>query len=215
MVQETLYTMTNKKSKNRAVCYRCYRPESSCMCDYIVPVETETRFVILMHPKEFRKTKNGTGHFTHLSLPNSEIHIGVDFSKHTTINKIINDPENSCFVLYPHKTSINLNERSIGEESKKRIVFLIDSTWPCSRAILTASPNIDNLQKVSFSHTEVSGFTFKQQPKAYCLSTMESTLCVLKLLNEHRVEDISPQKMKGFLKPFEKMVEYQLSCNHV
>jgi len=165
-----------------------------------------------MHPKEFKRTKNGTGHFTHLSLTNSEIHIAVDFSKHTAINKIIDDPSNVCYVLYPHEKSINLNVESIGESRKQRVVFLIDATWPCSRAMLTASPNIDALQKVSFTHTEVSGFTFKQQPKAYCLSTMESTLCLLKLLNEHEVEKIAPKKLEGFLKPFEKMVKHQLSC---
>ena len=37
-----------------------------------------------MHPKEFKKTKNGTGHFTNLSLKNCEIHIGVDFSQNDT-----------------------------------------------------------------------------------------------------------------------------------
>ena len=200
------------KKENRTVCYKCFRPQTSCMCQYIESIQTETRFVLLMHPKEFKRTKNGTGHFTHLSLTNSEIHIAVDFSEHIAINKIIDDPANVCYVLYPHEKSINLNERPIGEEKKQRVVFLIDSTWPCSRAILTASPNIDALQKISFTHTEVSGFTFKQQPKAYCLSTMESTLCVLKLLNKHGVEHIAPQKIEGFLKPFEKMVEYQLSC---
>ena len=200
------------KNENRTVCYKCFRPQSSCMCQHIESIETETRFIILMHPKEFKRTKNGTGHFTHLSLVNSEIHIAVDFSEHTAINKIIDDPSNVCYVLYPHEKSINLNVEPIGQGTKQRVIFLIDSTWPCSRAILTASPNIDALQKVSFTHTEVSGFTFKQQPKEYCLSTMESTLCVLKLLNEHEVEKIAPQKLEGFLKPFEKMVEYQLSC---
>jgi len=200
------------KYENRTVCYKCFRPQTSCMCQYIESIKTETRFILLMHPKEFKRTKNGTGHFTHLSLTNSEIHIAVDFSKHTLINKIIDDPSNICYVLYPHEKSINLNQRPIGENGKQRVIFLIDSTWPCSRAILTASPNIDALQKVSFTHTEVSSFTFKQQPKEYCLSTMESTLYVLKLLNKHEVENISPQKLEGFLKPFEKMVEYQLSC---
>ena len=200
------------KHENRTVCYKCFRPQTSCMCQHIESIETETRFILLMHPKEFKRTKNGTGHFTHLSLVNSEIYIAVDFSKHTAINKIIDDPTNVCYVLYPHEKSINLNERPIGEDKKQRVIFLIDSTWPCSRAILTASPNIDALQKISFTHTEVSGFTFKQQPKEYCLSTMESTLCVLKLLNKHEVEKIAPQKLEGFLKPFEKMVEYQLSC---
>jgi DTW domain-containing protein YfiP len=125
---------------------------------------------------------------------------------------IINDPSNICYTLYPHENSINLNEESIGIEKRNTVIFLIDSTWPCSKAILTASPNIDALQKLSFTHTEVSKFTFKEQPKEYCLSTMESTLCVLNLLNQHQLEEIESQKLDRFLLPFEKMVEYQLSC---
>jgi DTW domain-containing protein YfiP len=166
-----------------------------------------------MHPKEFRKTKNGTGHFTNLSLRNCEIFVGIDFTQHKEINKIIDNPDNNCFVLYPSKKSINLNEENIEEINKNTVLFLIDSTWPCSRAMLSASSNIDALKKVSFTHTKSSGFIFKEQPQAYCLSTMESTLCVLELLNKHKAENIPTQKLKHFLKPFHKMVEYQLSCN--
>lgn len=165
-----------------------------------------------MHPKEFRKTKNGTGHFTNLSLQNCEVHVGIDFTKHETINSIINDPLNICYTLYPHEKSVNLNKEPIGKEKKNTVIFLIDSTWPCSRAILRASPNIDVLQKVSFTHTQTSTFTFKQQPEAYCLSTMESTLCVLELLNLHQGEHIERHTLDQFLLPFHKMVEYQLSC---
>jgi DTW domain-containing protein YfiP len=166
-----------------------------------------------MHPKEFRKTKNGTGHFTNLSLKNCEIFVGIDFSEHTEINKIIEHTNNNCFVLYPSEKSINLNEENIEASGKNTVLFLIDSTWPCSRAILSASPNIDALKKVSFTHTKSSAFIFKEQPQAYCLSTMESTLCVLELLNYHKVENISTDKLKHFLTPFHKMVNYQISCN--
>ena len=199
--------------KPRGICYNCYRPKSSCMCAYITPIETNTRFVILMHPKEFRKTKNGTGHFTNLSLTHCEIHVGIDFRKNDAINAILEDKKNNCFVLYPSKKSINLNEEKIGEQSRQTILFLIDATWPCSRAMLKESPNIDALPKVSFTHTKSSAFTFKEQPQAYCLSTMESTLCVLELLNQHHIENIPQSTLNNFLKPFHKMVKYQLSCN--
>ena len=198
--------------ETREVCYKCYRPQSSCMCQYIEPLKTNTRFVILMHPKEFKRTRNGTGHFTNLSLKKCTLFVGVDFTAHQEINQMINDPHNTCYVLYPHEKSINLNEEVIGAQEKQTVIFLIDATWPCSRAMLTASPNIDALEKVSFTHTEVSGFKFKQQPKEYCLSTMESTLCVLKLLNTHQLEQIETEKLRHFLLPFKKMVRYQLSC---
>ncbi len=200
------------KHQNRTVCYNCYRPTTSCMCQYITPIETKTRFVILMHPKEFKKTKNGTGHFTNLSLDNCEIHVGVDFSQNDAVNAIIDNSENACYVLYPSEKSINLNESAIGSKDKNTVLFLIDSTWPCSRSILAHSPNIQGLKKVSFTHTKVSNFTFKQQPQDYCLSTIESTLCVLELLNQHQLETLEQKSLDTFLLPFEKMVSYQVSC---
>ena len=196
----------------REVCYTCYRPISSCMCEVIHPVDTKTQFIILMHPKEFKHTKNGTGHFTHLSLTNSKLFVGLDFTQHTQINEILDHPNNLCYVLYPSQKSINLNTEHIGDGDKNIVLFLIDSTWPCSRAMLRASSNIDALQKVSFTHTKVSGFGFKEQPKAYCLSTMESTLCVLELLHTQGTECIKESDLEHFLKPFHSMVEYQLSC---
>lgn len=197
--------------KNREVCYACYRPYSSCMCKYIKPLGTQTRFVILMHPKEFRKTKNGTGHFTHLSLINSEIHVGIDFSEHTQVNEIIANPDNNCYVIYPSETSIDLNVSGITKKEKNTVLFLMDATWPCSKSMLVNSPNLDALKKVSFTHTKVSAFDFKKQPKEYCLSTMESTLCVLELLDKHQDENLDKEKLDNFLQPFEKMVEYQVS----
>jgi len=196
----------------RDVCYNCYRPSTSCMCKYINPIQTKTRFIILMHPKEFRKTKNGTGHFTNLSLDNCELHVGIDFSNDAKINAILNDFHNDCYIIYPSTDSINLNESKISKADKNTVLFLIDATWPCSKSILLQSANLHNVPKVSFTHTKVSDFQFKTQPKVYCLSTMESTLCILELLNSHQDEDITQESLEYFLTPFNKMVEYQLGC---
>lgn len=175
------------------------------MCKYIKPVDTKTKFIILMHPKEFKKTKNGTGHFTKLSIKDSELYIGIDFTNHNRINNILNDTNNNCYILYPSNDSIKLNKQSIDQANKKNVVFIIDSTWACSKKILRVSKNITNLQKISFEHQKSSQFKIKTQPNEYCLSTIESTLCVLELLEN--------KKYNNFLLPFEKMVEYQLNCS--
>ena len=206
--------MENEEILNdtREKCYSCYRPKSSCMCEYINKIETNTKFVLLMHPKEFKKTKNGTGRFTHISLPNSSLFIGIDFNKHPLINEMINNPTNNCFVLYPGVNSIKLNSVNIQEENKTNIIFIIDSTWPCSKKILAVSKNISGLQKISFEHTKSSAFKIKTQPNPYCLSTIESTLCVLELLNQHKIENIEDKNFEKFLEPFTQMVEYQVEC---
>ena len=197
---------------HRDRCFKCYRPTTSCMCKYINKIDTNTQFIILMHPKEFKKTKNGTGHFTNLSLTNSKIFIGIDLTNHKQINDILNDSNNNCMVMYPSNTSIKLNTQTIQVKNKKNVLFIIDSTWPCSRKILASSKNINSLQKVSFFHTKSSQFKIKMQPNEVCLSTIESTLCILELLDKHNIESIKKEQFDNFLKPFEKMVEYQVAC---
>jgi DTW domain-containing protein YfiP len=181
------------------------------MCEYITKIDTKTKFVLLMHPKEYRKTKNGTGHFTNKSLTNSEIHIGIDFSDNRRINQIIENKTNSCYILYPDKNSIKLNEEPISTD-KNIVLFIIDSTWACSKKMLRVSRNLKNLKRVSFKSNKESNFRIKEQPNSYCLSTIESTQYILELLNYHKVENIEEKKLALFTKPFDKMVEYQLSC---
>ena len=198
--------------ENREICYECYRPKSSCICEFVTnPIKTNTKFVILMHPKEFRKTKNGTGHMTNNSLENCELHVGIDFTKNKRVNELLNNPIYEPYVLYPDVNSIKLNTQALTSE-KTALVFIIDSTWPCSKKILRLSKNLQNLKKISFDHDKSSQFKIKTQPNQYCLSTIESTLCVLEQLNTHKTENIPEEKLLNFLLPFEQMVDYQLMC---
>ncbi len=199
-------------SEMRTTCYHCYRPTELCLCATIQPIQTETKFVILMHPKEFKKTKNGTGHLTHLSLPNSELFVDVDFTHHNRVNAILNDERNLCYVLYPGKESLPLNAQKIEIQGKQLVIFIIDGTWPCSVKMLRLSHNLQRLPKLSFTHTKISQFQIKEQPKDFCLSTIESTLTILELLNSHELETIDEENFKRFLDPFLAMVAYQIKC---
>lgn len=196
---------------SREVCFKCYRPQSSCMCKFINQIDTKTKFVILMHPKEFRKTKNGTGHLTNLSLKNSEVHIGIDFTNHKRVNELINNPNLNSYVLYPGDESIELNTQKIDEDNQS-VIFIIDSTWPCSKKMLRLSENLQKLPKVSFKYNKSSNFKIKTQPNIYCLSTIESVCCVLELLTKHKIENIKQNQFETFLQPFSKMVDYQIKC---
>jgi len=200
---------------DREQCYRCYRPKSSCMCAYVRAIETQTKFIVLMHPKEFKKTKNGTGRLTHLSLPNSELFMGIDFSDNARINEIIATHES--FILYPSKHAINLSRQNpLATKSlhvkKPMAIFLIDSTWACSLKMMRESQNLHGLSHISFDATKRSEFKIKEQPSPYCLSTIESALRVLELLTQWQIETIAPAQREAFLTSFHAMVEYQLKC---
>lgn len=194
----------------RITCYKCMRPSSTCICKHISPFKTKTRFIILMHPKEYKKEKNGTGHMTSLQLENSEIIVGVDFTNNKRVNDILTN-EKSAFLLYPGKDNFNLSVRKSSEMNSfmghTPHIFILDGTWPCARKMLKLSKNLQKLKRVSFDNKIKSKFIIKQQPESLCLSTIESVYTVLNLLKEGNVEQC---ETKDFLIPFEKMIEHQL-----
>ena len=65
----------------RETCYRCFWPKPLCWCSSIVPMTTRTRFVFLMHPKEFKQEKAATGRLTHLCLPDERDSHGHRFRR--------------------------------------------------------------------------------------------------------------------------------------
>ena len=181
------------------------------MCKYITPIKTDTKFVILMHPKEFKKVKNNTGFFTHLSLSNSEVFIGIDFSEHRRINEIIATHES--YILFPSEDALNLSDTKSVEilREKPMAIFLIDSTWSCTKKIFTLSSNLNTLKHMSFQTSRLSEYAIKEQPKSHYLSTIESTLVVLELLAKRGIENVTQKEFDLFLTPFYKMIEYQQS----
>ncbi|MDQ7067915.1 MAG: tRNA-uridine aminocarboxypropyltransferase [Sulfurimonas sp.] len=192
---------------DREKCYECFRPKSSCMCEHFEHIQTQTKFVVLMHPKEFKKVKNNTGHFTHKSLENSELFIGIDFSEHKRINEIIATHES--YILFPSVDALNLSDKKPKKSSKPLAIFLIDSTWACTKKMFTQSTNLNTLKHMSFKTSRTSAYEIKTQPDDAYLSTIESTLVVLELLNKHKIESLKEEELKGFLRPFFKMIEYQ------
>ena len=192
---------------DREKCYECYRPKSSCMCEHFEHIETKTKFVVLMHPKEFKKVKNNTGHFTHKSLPNSELFIGIDFTNHRRINEIIATYDS--YILFPSENALNLSEENPQKSEKDLAIFIIDSTWACTKKMFTLSQNLKELKHMSFTTTKTSLYDIKTQPDERYLSTIESTLVVLEELERLGIESVSKQQFDGFLRPFLKMIEYQ------
>ena len=187
------------------------RPENSCICSFTKPTQTNTRFVILMHPKEYKKERNGTGRMTQLQLTNSEIIVGVDFTQNKRVNELLANKNNTSFLLYPGEESFNLSVRKSSETisvlGKNPQIFILDGTWPCAKKMIRMSKNLQALPRVSFDNQIQSKFIIKQQPAPLCLSTIESTYTVLNLLNTSEVEDCDTT---DFLLPFEKMIKNQV-----
>lgn len=179
---------------------------------------TRTRFVFLMHPKEFKQEKAATGRLTRLCLTNSELHMGLGFERTEAVQDLIADPRNLCVLLYPGREALNLSTASPMEldafranlEDRRLVVFLLDATWAGARKMLRLSPNLQRLPRVMFTPSAPSRYVIKQQPQEGCLSTLEATHELLLALEQCGL-DAYPDKAQ-LLDVFARMQDYQLKC---
>ncbi len=202
-------------------CYKCMKPKKVCLCKNVVSFHTNVKIVLLIHPMEAKKEKMGTGRLSHLYLQNSQMIMGVDFTKDAEVNAFIQDSSNACYLVYPGSEAIMLSgvsqnfngsklERDIA--SKKNIIaFLIDGTWPCAKKMMKLSTNLHHLPRLSFEVTKKSMFAIKEQPGDFCLSTIESIHLMLSLLEANGVEKLQGKHDK-MLESFQEMIDFQIKC---
>lgn len=193
------------------MCYRCFWPEHLCWCPTLPVIPTRTRFVFLMHPKEFKHEKAGTGRLTHLSLPNSEIQVGLSFDDHPAVQRLISDPARRCVLLYPGEPALDPAAGDVSPSALDRrelTLLLLDATWACARKMLKLSPSLQCLPRLRFTPTAPSRWIIKQPPDPGCLSTLEATHESLLALTTAGQESYGPPF--GLLNLFGRLQQRQI-----
>jgi len=195
------------------MCYRCFWPKKLCWCSSIQPMETRTRFVFLMHPKEFKREKAATGRLTHLCLVNSEVRVGLRFDEDQALQTTIDDPDQFAALLYPGLDARNISNGELTSADlghRRLVVFVLDATWSCARKMLKLSPNLQRLPRLMFTPSSRSRYVIKQQPQDGCLSTLEATHETLVALDRAGLDRYSqPDQLVGL---FQRMQDFQIRC---
>lgn len=195
----------------RDLCLKCLRPMNSCYCKYTAPVDCKVKFVFLMHPKEAKKQRTGTGRLASLCLPESEIIVGIDFTNNQRLNTLLSDPKYYPVLMYPGDDAWNASKEGFKETLKDKtlLVIIIDSTWFCSKKMIKQSMNVNSLPKLSFKGSYKSIFTFKTEPAEYCVSTIESCYYLIKELQEG---GMSPKECdpEPLMNVFKQMILHQI-----
>lgn len=197
--------MKNEQSLN--LCLRCHRRLRTCVCALLKPFETESRFIILMHPKEFKKEKVGTGRFSHLLLKNSKLLVGVNFDASIELKSYLADPHYETYLLYPGEHSLALETTTLKARSQ---FIVIDGTWPCAKKMMTQSTILHSIPRVSFNATTESEFQIKHQPKPGCLSTVESIFFLIQQLERQGRENLQ-ERSQVLMDVFRFTVKQQMA----
>lgn len=85
-------------------CMRCFRPYGNgreCLCRLVKEIDTGVKFVFLMHPKERRHERTGTGQLAHISLAGSAMFVGLEFAQCAPFMRLLHDVAYYSVLLYP------------------------------------------------------------------------------------------------------------------
>lgn len=111
-------------------------------------------------------------------------------------------------LLFPSEESVKINDLKEKEELKLRNLIVLDGTWSKARRIYLENPWL----KLLCCHVklEIEGTSLykevRRQPRAGCLSTIESIVYAMKEIGE------DPEGLDNMLNVFESMVEDQRRC---
>lgn len=204
-----------KESCFRKVCPTCLQPQFACYCRVVQRFDPKMTFVILIHPVESRK-RLATGRMSHLSLVNSHLWRGSNFSDHEQVNRLLSDPQIYPVVLYPGPLSKNLTNMDHRERAaivpsgKKLVIFVIDGTWGTAGKMIRESSNLCFLPRICFSPPRQSSFRVRKQPNPKCLSTIEAIHHTIELMGSGQGFDISQGLHDSLLQTFDILVSQQL-----
>jgi DTW domain-containing protein YfiP len=183
----------------RACCPRCEKALVVCYCAHLHELATQTRVILLQHPRE-QRMKVGTARMTHLSLPNSVLRVGLDFSADTVVQAELAQG-GPTYVLFPTPGARDLRELRGGPAAT---LIVIDGTWRQARTLLKLNPWLQRLPAVAFSPTHPSEYQIRRQPAAHCVSTIEAVGEALRLIEPEGLP------VDALLEPFRAMVSQQL-----
>ncbi len=186
----------------RAVCGRCRRPTSVCYCAHIRPVETETRVLLLQHPRE-RDNAIGTARMASLCLPNAELAVGIRWDDAPVLDRALSDPARPAILLYPGEDAIDVTEEPPGGPVT---LIVIDGTWSQAKTLVRDNPRLRALPRYSFRPTAPSEYRIRREPKETYVSTIEALVYVLGALER------DPARFHALLAPFRAMIDAQLDC---
>ena len=196
-------------------CFKCFKPKSVCLCKYSAEIDSGAKFVFLMHPKEFRRQRTGTGYLAHLCLKNSEVIVGLDFATNKRLRELLADPQYFPVLMYPDENALTVNKEGFKEQlfGRKLLILILDATWFCAKKMIQHNPFLLELPKLSFSGRYRSIFTFKREPSPECISTIECCYYVIKELQTSGFvnANIDPEPLMNI---FKAMIKLQLTAEN-
>lgn len=164
-----------------------------CLCARTQRVANRTQLLVIQHRRE-RTHAVGTARIVRLGLSNVRI---IETAPRVPAQEL----HPSAALLYPGPESREL--LSIPEEDHPEQLVVLDGTWRHARSLFRENPWLQQLPRVRLTPQAPSRYRIRLQPAAHCVSTLESIVEALQILEPET------EGLPGLLDVFDSMVQEQ------
>ncbi|MDF2693132.1 MAG: hypothetical protein K0S65_1515 [Labilithrix sp.] len=192
----------NRLFSGRDVCARCRRPTEGCYCAHVKPIDTRTRLLLLQHPRE-RYVAIGTAHMASLCLTNSELHVGIDWSRSEAVARALADPARPPILLYPGEGAVDIVK---SPPPGPVTLVVVDGTWAQAKKVVRTNPILGALPRYAFVPPTPSEYRIRKEPDDASVATIEALVHALSALEG------DGDRFATLLAPFRAMIDFQLEC---
>ena len=187
----------------RPTCYECFRPSNQCVCHLVKPFRAHFNTLILQHPHE-RKKYYSTAKLLTRAVENARILRGIEFDPNLLEIPLAGQ---KSYLLYPTSKAMDCADVCLDESCT---VIVVDGTWNEAGKIVFRNQFLKSLPTLTFKHSLQSQYRIRKQPKAGCLSTLESVGHLLKLNAAVSGNEDLIGSYDSLFEGFERMIDQQL-----
>ncbi len=177
----------------RATCWRCLKPAAACICARVPEVANRTPVFVLQHRHE-RGHPVGTARLARLGLADVEVRDAAGAVPRPALAP-------GAALLYPGPRARDLATLDVRERPSQLVV--LDGTWRQARQLFRENPWLDELPHVRLAPDAPSRYRIRRQPAEHCVSTVESVVAALRMLEP------DTRGLDGLLDAFDALVDAQ------
>ena len=197
----------------RALCPRCLRAQSACICAWITPLASEVELLILQHPLEVGNAKN-SARLLQLSVTPSTMVTGETFDA-ATLAALLTAGGRTPLLLYPDTPGAGAAAASSASTSASALqgqlrLVIVDATWRKSRKMLYCNPVLQTLPRLALRAMPPSHYRIRKAHAPDQLSTLEAAAYALMQFDTAAGTDPDPDRWQALLTAFDGFVDQQL-----
>ena len=195
--------MSSNEPAKRPLCPRCRRPERTCLCRWVSPVDNRVPVLVLQHPLECSHAK-GSVPLLRMSLSHCTCEVGERFEPATLAAWL----GESALLLYPgHGPDTPTGHGDATPmPAAPRLLVVLDGTWRKTRKLLHLNPLLASLPRLALGDPPARLYLSRKAQRPEQRSTLEAACLALGAL-EGRPAHYAP-----LLRAFESWVQTQLGA---